>query len=55
MMLAWFRDWPDLLKNILLIDEAVFHVDAFVNRHNSTTGREKILVLPMKKCRIVPR
>ena len=34
MMLAWLRDWPDLLKNILWSDEAVFHIGGFVNRHN---------------------
>ena len=34
MVLAWFRDWPDLLKNILWNDEAVFHIGGFVNRHN---------------------
>ena len=25
MMMAWFRDWPNLLKTILWSDEAVFH------------------------------
>ena len=34
MMLAWFRDWLNLLKNILWSDEAAFHIGGFVNRHN---------------------
>ena len=34
MMLAGLRDWPDLLKNILWSDEAIFHIGGFVNRHN---------------------
>ena len=33
-MLAWFRNRPDLSKNILWSNEAVFHVGGFVNRHN---------------------
>ena len=32
-MLALFRDWLNLLKNILW-SEAVFHIGGFVNRHN---------------------
>ena len=48
MMLAWFKDWLDLLKNILKSAEAVFHIGGFVNRHNSHYWREKILVLPAK-------
>ncbi|CAF5152417.1 unnamed protein product, partial [Rotaria sp. Silwood1] len=27
-------DWPELFDNILWSDEAVFHVEGFVNRHN---------------------
>ena len=34
MLLAWFRDWPNLLKNILWSDEAVIHIGGLVNRHN---------------------
>jgi len=55
MMLAWFRDWSDLLKNILWSDKAVFHTGGFVTVITATIGREKILVLPVKKCRIDPR
>ena len=34
LMLGWYEDWPELFENILWSDEAVFHVDGFVNRHN---------------------
>ena len=34
MRLAWFRNWPDLSKNILWSDEAVFNIGEFANRHN---------------------
>ena len=40
-MLAWFRDRLHLLKNILWIDEAVFHMGGFVNRHNCHYWVEK--------------
>lgn len=42
----------DLLKNIDSTDRAVIHIGSFVRRHNFSTGQEKILVLPMEKCRI---
>ena len=48
MMLAWFKNWPDLLKNILWSAEAVFHISGFVNVITATTGWEKILALPIK-------
>lgn len=35
MMLAWLRDWPDRLKNILRSNEAIFYIGGFVNRHNN--------------------
>lgn len=34
IMLAWHEEWPNLFRNILWSDEAVFHVGGFVNRHN---------------------
>ena len=34
MMLAWFKNWPHLLKNIFWSAEAVFHIRGLVNRHN---------------------
>ena len=34
MMLAWFKDWPDLLKKILWSAEAVFHIGGFLNHFN---------------------
>lgn len=34
-MLSWHQEWPQLFKNVLWSDEAVFHVGGFVNRHNS--------------------
>ena len=33
-MLAWYKDWPNLIKNILWSDEAVFHIGRFVNHHS---------------------
>lgn len=34
IMLSWHSDWPDVFRNIIWSDEAVFHVGGFVNRHN---------------------
>jgi hypothetical protein len=34
LMLGWHKDFPQLSKNILWSDEAIFHVGSFVNRHN---------------------
>ena len=34
VMLALYKDWSDLFKNILWSDEAVFHIGESVNRHN---------------------
>jgi len=33
-MLGWHEDWPKLFENILWSDETVFHIGAFVYRHN---------------------
>ena len=33
-MLAWHEGWPDIIRNILSNDEAVFHINRFVNHHN---------------------
>ena len=55
MMLAWFKNWPDLLKNILWCAEPVFHISGFVNRDNGHywVGEDPIAI--NKKCRIDPR
>ena len=55
MMLAWFRDWPDLLKNILWSDEAVFHIGGFVNRQNCHYWAGEDPRVTSAKCRIDPR
>ena len=34
VMLAWYEDCSNLFKNILWSDEAIFHIDGLVNRHN---------------------
>ena len=34
VMLAWYKDWSDLNRNILLSDKAVFLIGGSVNRHN---------------------
>ena len=34
LMLVWHEDWPNLFENVLWSDEAVFHIDGIVNRHN---------------------
>ena len=52
MMLAWFKDWPDLLKNFLWIAEAVFHIGGFVNCHNCYYWAEENPRVTSKKCRI---
>ena len=33
-MLMWLEQTPDMLKNNLWSDEAIFHVEGMVNRHN---------------------
>ena len=55
MMLAWFKNWPDLLKNILWSAEAVFHISGFVNRHNGHYWVGEDPSATNKKCRIEPR
>ena len=55
MMLAWYEDWSDLFKNILWSDEAIFHNVGLRIAITAATGRDKILVLPVKKCKIGPR
>jgi len=35
LILGWHEDWPKLFENILWSTKAVFHIDGFVNRHNS--------------------
>ena len=48
-MLAWFGDRPDLLKNILWNDEAVFHLGGFVIGHNCHYWVGKDLCVTSKK------
>ena len=55
MMLALFKNWPDLLKNILWSAEAVFHISGFVNCHNGHYWVEEDLSATNKKCRIDPK
>ena len=41
MILAGYKDWSTLFKNILWIDKAAFHIGGFVNRHNCHYGAEE--------------
>ena len=33
-MLQWHQDWPNLFENILWSDEAIFHINGFVQLRN---------------------
>ena len=55
MMLAWFKNWPHLLKNILWSAEAVLHIRGLVNRHNGHYWVGEDPSATNKKCRIDPR
>ena len=48
-MLQWHEIWHELFDNILWSDEAVFHIDGFVNRHNSHYWAEKDPLMTVEK------